>query len=294
MTKTIHVVINPGSGQPQPVLHILNQVFRKAKVDWDISLTKHSGDAERLARQAAEAGADVVAAFGGDGTVMEVGRGLIGSQASLAILPGGTANLMSLELGIPKELELAAAIAASARSQTRMVDMGKIGDTYFLLRVGLGFAAEKVKVADRQLKDKYGKMAYTIGALKAMKQAKTAYYKLNLDGSEIEAEGVTCLVDNAGNLGTAGISAARTINVSDGLLDVILVRNAGFSSMFSMGASLVASSPVDRDSFHHWQARNITILANPAQPVQVDGEMAGESPVTISVVPQVIRVLVPG
>jgi diacylglycerol kinase (ATP) len=293
MAKKIHVVINPGSGQPQPVLHTLNKVFRAAKVDWDISLTRQSGDAEKYARQAATAGTEVVAAYGGDGTVMEVARGVLGSQSCMAILPGGTANLMSVELGVPIDLEKAASIAASPNSQVRQVDMGKIGETYFLLRVGLGFAARKVRIADRQLKEKYGILAYTVGALKALQQSVPAHYRINLDGQEIETEGLSCLVDNAGNMGVAGFSAAKNISVSDGMLDVILVRDVGFKSWVAMGASLADAMP-DPNSFRHWQARQITIHANPDQPVQVDGEMAGRTPISIRVVPQAVRVLVGG
>jgi diacylglycerol kinase (ATP) len=291
MAKKIHVVINPGSGQPQPVLHTLNKVFRGAKVDWDISLTQKIGDAEKYARLAASAGVEVVAAYGGDGTVMEVARGVLGSESCMAILPGGTANLMSVELGIPKDLEEAASIAASPNSQVRQIDMGMLGETCFLLRVGLGFAARKVRIADRRLKDKYGILAYTVGALKALQQSATAQYRFTLDGNEVEAEGLTCLVDNAGNMGVAGFSAAKNISVSDGLLDVILVRNAGFKSWVAVGASMADTSP-DPDSFHHWQARQIVIYAVPDQPVQVDGEMAGRTPVSIRVVPQAVKVLV--
>jgi diacylglycerol kinase (ATP) len=291
MAKTIHVVINPGSGQPQPILHTLNKVFRAAKVDWDISLTRQSGDAEKYARQAAASGVEVVAAYGGDGTVMEVARGVLDSKSCLAILPGGTANLMSVELGIPKDLEKAATIAASPNSQVHQVDMGKLGETYFLLRVGLGFTARKVRIADRQLKDKYGMLAYSVAALKALKQSKPAHYRITLDGKVVEAEGLACLVDNAGNMGVAGFSAAPNISVSDGLLDVILVRDAGFRSWVAIGESLTKATP-DPNSFQHWQARQITIVADPDQPVQVDGEMGGRTPITINVIPQAVRVLV--
>ena len=166
--KKILVVINPASGKPQPVLHSLNQVFNDAGVEWDISLTKKSGDAERFAREAVNSGVDVVAAYGGDGTVMEAARGLRGSPVPLAILPGGTANLMSVELGIPKDLVKAAQIACDPQSQVQMIDMGMFGDTYFLLRVGMGFAARTVENADRELKDKYGILAYSVAALKAL------------------------------------------------------------------------------------------------------------------------------
>jgi diacylglycerol kinase (ATP) len=248
MTRRIHVVINPGSGQPQPVLHTLNKVFRLAKMDWDISLTQKSGDAERFARQATQSGADYVAAYGGDGTVMEVARGLLGSQTPLVILPGGTANLMSVELGIPKDLEKAAKVAADPDSRVQQVDMGQFGETYFMLRVGLGFAARKVRIADREMKNKYGLMAYSIGALKALQQSQPARYRLTLDGRQEECEGLTCLVDNAGNMGVAGFKAARDVSVSDGLLDVILVHDAGMKLPLKL-------SPLSRSRWMvRWQA----------------------------------------
>jgi len=289
--RKIHVVINPASGQPQPILHTLNRVFRAGKVDWDISLTKKSGDAERFARQAAAEGVNVVAAYGGDGTVMEVARGLLNSTVPLAILPGGTANLMSVELGIPKDLEQAATIACSQQSQTRLVDVGKARDTYFLLRVGLGFAARRVELADRQLKDKYGIMAYTIAGLKALGQTKSAHYRITLDGRTFEADGLTCLVDNAGNMGVSGIAPARNVSISDGLLDVFLITSPSFSSLVDIGYSLVDKKAPE--SYLHWQAREIEIDCDPPESIQIDGEVAGETPVSIQVIPQALRVLAP-
>jgi diacylglycerol kinase family enzyme len=172
-------------------------------VDWEISLTKKSGDAEHMARAAVESGADVVAAYGGDGTVMEVARGVMGSEVPMAILPGGTANLMSVELEIPKDLTAAAQIILNDDSRIKLVDMGQIGETYFMLRIGLGIAAQKVELADREMKDKYGILAYSIAALQAIKDAKQVQYKFSLDGEEVGAEGITCLVDNAGNFGVS-------------------------------------------------------------------------------------------
>src|SRR5512147_345427 len=151
MSNRIHIIINPGSGKPKPILHTLNAVFRPKGIDWDISLTKKSGDAERFARQAAESGVDIVAAYGGDGTVMEVARGLMGLETPMAIFPGGTANLMSVELGIPKDLTEAVAVAADENSLIKSIDVGKVEDGYFLLRVGMGFPARKVEYADRKL-----------------------------------------------------------------------------------------------------------------------------------------------
>jgi YegS/Rv2252/BmrU family lipid kinase len=292
MSRKVHVVINPGSGQPKPVLHTLNRVFRAAQVDWDISLTHQSGDAERFARQAAEAGADVVAAFGGDGTVMEVARGLFGTQVPLAILPGGTANLMSVELGIPKGLEEAAAIAADPESPVRQIDAGRLGETYFLLRVGMGFPAHKVKHADRRMKDRWGLLAYSLAAVKAIKVTQKAHYRLTLDGQQFEVDTPACQVYNAGNMGVASATPARNIDVSDGLLDVLALRETALKTITTRGTEFTRNAPIE-ELFDHWQARLIHIEADPPQLVQVDGEMAGHTPVSIEVIPQILPVLVP-
>jgi len=289
MARKIQVVVNPGSGQPKPILHTLNQVFRSAGVEWDISLTNDSGDAERFAREAVEEGVDAVVAFGGDGTVMEVARGVMDSEVPMAILPGGTANLMSVELGIPKDLTKAAMIIANEDSPTKFIDVGEIGGSYFLLRVGLGIAAQKVEIADRDLKDRYGILAYSIAALKATKDAKQVTYKFILDGEEIEAEGVTCLVDNAGNFGVSGFKAHKDISVTDGLLDVILIRDRSFQSFVAIGKGALESTP-SSDSYFHWQAKEIYIETDPPQGIQVDGEVGWQTPASIKIVPQAVRV----
>lgn len=293
MAKKVHIIVNPASGQPQPVLHTLNSVFHPAGIDWDVFITKQSGDALRYAREAVEAGVDVVAANGGDGTVMEVAHGVKGTSVPMAILPGGTANLVSVELGIPKDLQKAIELIASEDSQVRKVDMGKIGDEYFLLRVGMGIAAEKVRIADREMKDRFGLAAYTIAGVQAIIGSEVARYKLTLDGQKIESEGVTCIIDNAGNMGVSDIKPARDVDMSDGLLDVILVHDLGAKAVTSAVSSIAGRSP-DPTKVQHWQARHITIETDPPINVQVDGEMRGQTPITVEVIPAVVGVLTPG
>jgi diacylglycerol kinase family enzyme len=220
---------------------------------------------------------------------MEVARGVMGSETPMAILPGGTANLMSVELGIPKDLTKAAEIAANEDSPVKSIDVGEIGGTLFLLRVGLGIAAQKVEIADREMKDRYGIMAYSIAAVKAMKDAKQVKYKIILDGEEIEVEGVTCLVDNAGNFGVSGFKAHKDISVFDGLLDVILVRERSFQSFVAVGKGALESTP-SSDSYFHWQAKEIYIETDPPQSIQVDGEVGWQTPASIKIVPQAVRV----
>ena len=76
MSKRLHIAFNPAAGQPEPILHILSNVFRPAGAKWEVAITHEYGDATRPAREAAEGGADIVVAYGGDRTVVAVFNGL--------------------------------------------------------------------------------------------------------------------------------------------------------------------------------------------------------------------------
>lgn len=274
----IQVIVNPAAGRPQPILHTLNTVLHPAGVLWDVAVTQQSGDAEHLARAAAQAGADIVAVYGGDGTVMEVAQGLLDSETPLAILPGGTANLMSVELGIPRDLAAAARLMIDPNSIVRQVDMGKVGERYFMLRVGVGFAAQKVADTSREMKDRYGVAAYTLGSLKALATAERITFEVEIDGQTHIREGLTLIIDNAGNMGLPNFKPARSIDVSDGLLDVVVG-----SLQPGLADGLV---------FSHASGKRISVKATPAQLTQGDGELWGETPLIASVVPGAMRVLV--
>ncbi|MCO6451362.1 MAG: NAD(+)/NADH kinase [Caldilineales bacterium] len=295
--RYIHVVINPASGQPEPVLSALNGVFHPAGIRWDVSITAAADDARRFARQAVANGADVVAAYGGDGTQMEVAQGLRGSDVPLLVLPGGTANLLSVELGIPKKLAEAARLAVDENSATRAVDMGHavVGDAdehEFILRVGIGFEGLKIEKADREMKDKYGEFAYTIGGIEALYDAKAAKYHATLDGVEYEAEAVNVIVANAGTIGVKGVTRWKEIDVSDGQLDVLAVKSKGLKPLTAAFAEMAGRTKKSKTR-PRAHAREIYLVADPPQPINGDGEIWGHTPIRIKVIPAAVQIIVP-
>lgn len=292
MPKQIHVIINPASGKEQAVLKMINTVFEEAGAEWDASITHQAGDARRYAEEAASSSVDLVAAYGGDGTVMEVATGLMGTGIPLAILPGGTANVMAVELEIPRDLKFACQLAAGDEGIVRQVDMGRSDDHHFLLRIGIGLEAEMVEGADRELKDRLGYLAYGLSALQALREPTVARYQLTLDGSQVESEGITCIITNAGSLGQPGLSLSPKIDISDGVLDVLVLRQADLSSLLSVAASVLDGSG-ESDSLQHWQARELTVETDPAQSVQGDGEPWGHTPISVTVIPEAVRIVAP-
>ncbi|MDZ4179989.1 MAG: diacylglycerol kinase family protein, partial [Coriobacteriia bacterium] len=164
----IKIIINPGAGKPEPVLSILNDTLGQAGLDWDVAVTHKSGDGFTAAKQAVHEGYDLVCSYGGDGTVSEVAAALSESNTPMGILPGGTGNALADDLGIPDDLKASAALIASQAYELRSVDVGRMGDKLFVLRVTMGFETSVVEGATRELKDKYGWLAYAFSGLKAL------------------------------------------------------------------------------------------------------------------------------
>lgn len=124
MSKRIHVIINPASGQDQPILKTLDTVFSGTDVDWDVSLTKKASAAQNLTKQAVAKNVDVLAVSGGDGSDVEIASGLLGSDVPLAILPGGISNMIARKLNIPRTLVKAGQLLADPNSHLRPIDRG--------------------------------------------------------------------------------------------------------------------------------------------------------------------------
>jgi YegS/Rv2252/BmrU family lipid kinase len=291
--RQIHVIINPASGQNEPILNVLNSVLRPAEIKWDVFITNEAGDARKYAQQAIAAGVDAVAVYGGDGTVTEAASGLIGSNMPLAILPGGTGNVMSIELGIPGRLEDAIALLCDATQSSRLVDMGMVGDRPFLGHVAVGLEADMHQTADRTMKDRLGFLAYPIAALQSLIDRPVSRYTLILDEEKVEMDVLDCMVTNMGSTGVLGATLANNISVSDGLLDVILIRKADVASLGELVRSMTGQAD-PANLLPHWQVHKVSITTDPPQKVTADGEVLGETPVEISILPGAIRVIVPG
>src|SRR5687768_13322903 len=144
--RNMQGVSSPAAGGGRPIVQALNTGLIDSGVEGDVSITHKAGDAERLAKKAVEDGADVVGVHGGDGSVMEEASALRGTPTPMAIFPGGTANVMSVELGIPNnDIEAAIDFIAKGSYTTRLIDMGRVNDRLFLLRIGIGLEADDRK-----------------------------------------------------------------------------------------------------------------------------------------------------
>lgn len=289
--KKIHIVINPASGNNEPILNTINDVFKEHDVHWDVSITHDDGDGAKQATEAVENGCDLVMAYGGDGTVLDVATGLIGSDVPLGILPGGTANAMADEMGVPNNLAKALNLPFSEKARIRQVDIGQAEDKYFLLRVGTGMVATFSAGVSRELKDSFGIAAYLIGGIRAISNPQFVTYNLTIDGETISTEGTACLITNGNSLGALGLKLSPKVKIDDGLLDIFIINNDVQSILGALShIAQIENSAID---LQHWQGKSIRIETEPPQEIYGDGETIAftNTPCDINLKPNALHIL---
>jgi diacylglycerol kinase (ATP) len=290
MFKRISIIINPAAGQEEPILTYLNTAFHKTAIEWSVFITKKSGDAAQFAKESAESGADVVAVYGGDGTVVEVAQALMHSPTPVAIIPGGTANIMAKELGISTTTQEAIELLKEGNT-IKQVDMGLCNGTPFLVRINLGFLAEMITDTDRAMKDRLGQVAYSISAIKTMRQSSLTKYQIEVDQKKIEVEGYALVIANSGNIGLENISFIPEISVTDGLLDLLVVTQLSPGAVVgAVAKTLTQNTPKIYDS---WQGKEIIVTVPPEQKALLDDRVYKEVVIKAQIVPKALSIVVP-
>jgi diacylglycerol kinase (ATP) len=251
--------------------------------------TSAPGHADSLAREAVRQGADLVLVLGGDGTVNEVVQGLIDSNVPLGVLPGGTANVLAMELGLGSRLEAAARMLVEF--EPRPVALGRItgsfGSRYFLLMAGAGLDANIVYEVSAGLKNAAGKLAYwAAGLLRFFKRVEQ--FEVGID-HEVHRCGFA-LVSRVRNYG-GDLEIASGASLHDDDFEVVLFEGSN-PLRYAWYMLNVAAKRVQRTrGVRVLHAHNVEILTN--APVQIDGEYLGRQTVSIEIVPGALQLLLP-
>ncbi len=291
----VHIIANPMAGKDEPFFGPLAAALGDADIRWTVHVTNGPGEEWALARRAAEQGARVIVAFGGDGTVSAVAEALDGTDILLGVLPGGTANVMAQELGIPLTLEGAAKLLAGPHD-VRTVDLGtaEFEDgtmRAFMLRASVGLEAVAVEESPREEKERLGELAYIVSALRQLPNPPVAHYELwNESGECVETDGLFAVLANSGHMGAGDAMYAPDIAVDDGNFDG-LIAPAAMPQLVTAAAA--ALSGAEAEVTQHLRGSVLTLACDPPQRVTVDGEPLGDTPVTVRIRPAAVKVIVP-
>lgn len=295
--QRIHFIINPASGQPEPILSTINDALKETDVDWSVSVTTTQRDGASLAREAVKSDAELIVAYGGDGTLNSIINGMANSETPLALLHGGTGNALAYELNIPIDLGQAVRDMLNY-SHTRPLDLGEVicldeseKRRYFILRSNIGLHNRMLEQATPELKQQFGNFGYIIAGLRSLSESEPLTFHIEMDGETRDVDGISCMVANSAAMGGAVKAVfAPDIDPGDGQLDIFVI-NSDFESLVSMVNS---SLNADLSEYpNHWRGRKMRIEMDQRTAVTLDGEPFCETPIEIRVVPQALHILVP-
>lgn len=275
-------IVNPISGKGRKsriVAHLQQKGYK-------VVYTEYAGHAEHLAHEAKE---KVIVAVGGDGTVNEVARGILGTDKALGIIPCGSGDGLALHLGISRNYKTA--IRAIERGNVKAIDSGTIDGRPFFSVCGTGFDAV---VSERFAKSgKRGLLSYIKQGLKTWKEYIPEKYIMTIDGQKQEIDAALITVGNSSQWGN-NARITPLADISDGVLDVTVVDMFSTIEMPALGY-LLMTGRLDRNSnVHCYRGKHIRITRKVSGPAHADGDWfnAGTE-LDIKVLPGTLKVIIP-
>ena len=291
------IIVNPASGSVRGAfrIHELEELalwLTEQGMPTDLRLTARPRHATDLAREAVRAGMDLVIAAGGDGTVNDVVQALAGHSTALGVLPVGTVNVWAREMGIP--LNLAQAGELLLRGVRRRVDLGRAGARYFLMMAGIGFDAEVARRVEHSRLKRIGlKMLdylATAGVMSVTEHA--ARVTLRVDEKRLSTTALMVIIGNTRLYGGA-FTFTRNAIADDGKLDLVVVGGGGLLYRLGVISRALLRRPSLGPRVRYFRCRTVRLEARKPLSVQVDGEVIGTLPMSITAVPQALTVIVP-
>jgi YegS/Rv2252/BmrU family lipid kinase len=279
------VIINPVSG-PTRRGSAAQRVARATRglerlgAPANIRLTERMDHAHELAMEAAASDIDLVIAWGGDGTINEVGRALVqradeGAPSirrrtipALGIIPGGSGNGLARALGIPFNPEKA--IEHAIRAPDRQIDVGELGDRMFFNVAGVGLDAHVAALVSTHVHHR-GLAPYLKGVVGDLLRYKPVEYAVTADGRSFQASALFIAVANSRQYGF-GVEIAPRASLEDGMLDVVVVEDRRFIGNLARIPSLFLRNIDRRDGIDASQVRSLTIRCREPMLFHVDGE----------------------
>ena len=288
----IYVICNPvaGNGRGKKIGEQVQAELQKRGIPHEFYLTKSRDHATELAKKAASLGAEKVLAVGGDGTVLEVARGLIHTQTALCIIPGGTGNDFIKTIGLPKDP--AAALEAALTNTPRKTDAVQLNDRLFLNEAGVGFDVSVLEYAKKAKKYCRGLLPYLYGVIRTIFSFSGIRLVCQLeDGEKVEREILVLGVGNGRFIG-GGIEIAPEAVPDDGLLDVVIVEKMKKPRMMQVLPLLLKGKILTFKETEWTRVKRLSFQGEHMS-VNVDGEILPMDKAEISILPDALYVCRP-
>ena len=254
-----------------------------------LELPESPAETAAAAARAAERGDAFVYVLGGDGTVRLAAGAVAGSESALAVLPGGTANVWAKEAGIPRNL--LKALDAHLDGQQVAMDLGRAGEEPFLLMAGIGWDAQIANTVTAPLKRQLGVFAYVLHGVPMLHRLRTTDIAWATEGESVEEQVGLIVVSNTRLYGGI-LMFSPEASARDGQLDACIFTPRHAPEALRHALKVVARRHPGDGGIRELRTPHFEVTT-PGLPVQLDGDVVGETPMTLTVEREALQMSVP-
>lgn len=285
----IYAICNPtaGNSRGRKIGQEIEKRLLEQHYACHLEMTKAPGHATELAYAAAQSGVETVLAIGGDGTAVEVARGLIGTPAALGVIPAGTGNDFIKTLGLPKDP--LAALDFVLAHPARDTDVGDVNGRLFLNEINTKFDVTVLDFAQKAKRLCRGLLPYLYGVIRTLFHFRGIQLSYAMDGGEMVTKDVFVIaVANGGVIG-GGIPIAPEAQADDGLLDVVVVNKIRSRNLPARLIGLMRGKILSFPETQFIRAKKVFFSADKMR-VNIDGEVTDEASVEARLLPKALRI----
>ncbi len=275
-----------GGGLGYTKMRELVNLLKARKIDFEAMITGRPGHAEQLGREVKENNFDALIVLGGDGTVSEVAKGLIGSEIPVANIPAGSGNDLAGTLGIPRDLDRALDLLMTA--EIVKIDLFSDSGTVYTETIGSGFAADVVAAVAKLSRYVHGPAAYFAAVFKTLACFKSAHYRITIDGKTWEGPSSMVLINNTFRVG-GGMKITPNAILNDGYLDIAIIKTASKATLLALLPTVYSGSHVNSPHVEIKKGQSFIVEADRELVKMADGDIIGTLPIEVQILPQAMN-----
>jgi YegS/Rv2252/BmrU family lipid kinase len=284
------VIINPKSGtnNKRNIEKLIYRFFDQSAFDFEVFYTNGPNHAYHLSKEAALSSYDLVIAVGGDGTVNEVGKGLIGSHTAMGIIPSGSGNGLAKHLNISSDPKKA--IQVIKRFQCMSIDTIQINRDQLIGIAGIGFDANIAR--QFATSNKRGFWSYAALVLKEYPCYSSRIFEMEIDGTSISVEGLLVSFANSSQYGN-DIKIAPQASLCDGYINIVVLKKPPFYVLPDILMKL-RNGTITHSKYYESMCCREVVVHTKNLIAHIDGEPAFfENGISLKVLPKSLKVVVP-
>ncbi len=291
--RKIKIIVNPkaGGGKGRKMFPLLRQKLLDRKISFHLQFSESAEHITHLARQAQGEGYNLIISCGGDGTAHHALQAMVGSRGVMGFIPLGTGNDFPGNLGIGENLDFACDLLL--KGKVRKMDVIQVNSGPYMAGVGgVGFDSEVNAIANKLSRFLSGKAAYVLPVLLKTITYRPKEISLRLDNENLQGLILMVAFGNIKSYGK-GMQITPLAEPDDGLLDVCWIDPVKTFRLYRFFPTVFAGEHIAMPEVHYYRSSIARVESLVPLDLYGDGELLGQTPFTLRVLPQALRVLVP-